>query len=100
MRIMISKWIFDKVKQRNPTLAEYVDNYGSLNQQSQITAKSNEMADTNPVNWEAYITNKCGEVNACDKSNECVRQEYDTVKSLEFGEDETFTTSFDKHCAA
>ena len=101
MRIMISKWIFDKVKQRNPTLAEYVDNYGSLNQQSQITAKSSEMEDKNPVDWAAYIAEKCGDLtDECDMTSECVESEFDAVKALEDGEDETFVNSFREHCAA
>ena len=28
---MISKWIIDKVTQRNPTLQEFIENYGDLN---------------------------------------------------------------------
>ena len=28
---MISKWIIDKVTQRNPTLQDFIENYGDLN---------------------------------------------------------------------
>lgn len=31
MRVMISKWIIDKVTQRNPTLQEFIENYENLN---------------------------------------------------------------------
>ena len=36
---MISKWIIDKVTQRNPTLQEFIENYGDLNKEGfQINA--------------------------------------------------------------
>ena len=96
MRIMISKWILDRVKQRNPTLAEYVDNYGSLNEQS-ITAKSSEMAEsTLPVRWAEYIAEVCPEgTNSCDNKDKCVKELHD-----ENLDDETFLLSFNEHCSA
>ena len=94
MRIMISKWILDRLNQRNPTLAEYVDNYGSLNEQTLVTGKNVDdgIEDGVPFDWGEFVSDNCNETDMCAKT--------DCTESLKmnFEDDELLNESLKQNC--
>ena len=58
MRMMISKWIIDRVAQQNPTLKEFVTNYPRLNAAVLASGRNNDENDDENnvyIDLEGYV---------------------------------------------
>ena len=99
MRMMISKWVLDKVSERNPTLSQFIGQFERLNAQSVAGRNGGEDEDIDGVvlEYEDYLLAECGEnAELCDFSNECVQNQFFNI--FEESNDELFLISYQENC--